>query len=507
MASLFETLKKSFYSERESNFELKQGKNFSQDTPEELIQQDGTIAADASESYSLGKSIDAILAEKSNLINNWRDMAYSPEVQDAIDEILNEAFVTDETGDRPFEMNLDDMEMPDSIKKKIEESYEKLFNLLDFDEKGEQLFKQWYIDGMLAMETVYNNNQLKNGIRALKILPPKGFYTIKDPKTKKTRHFLDTRQEQQNGQRVSLLTMYNDSNIQYIPEQICYIDSGEYSKDRLFPISHLHYASKVNNNLAMIEESMLIYRFTRSPQRNAIYVDTGRLPKAKAEQYIKNLMSKHRNKTTYNIGTGTVDNRKRSISMQEDIWFAVNAEGRGTKIESLQTASVDVTEIADLDYFYRKLWRSLKVPVQRRDPESRGNTINFQNQEIENEEIKFYKFVLKLRKRFMGIFRDLLKKELLITKVVSLEDWELIKGSIKFIFKNNNDFAKNKKLQTITAMMEVVQVATQIKADGGPMTNKFIETEIMGLTDEERADLKKEKEKDLAEMPKEDELE
>ena len=500
--NIFETLKRSFYSEREANFELNQSKNFSQDTPEPLVQEDGIIPASDTSSFTLGQSIEYLVSEKRKLTNMWRDMAFTPEVDEAIQEILNEAFVFDESGDLPFELDLEDMEISDEIKTKILEAFEKMLKVLDFRMKGDQLFRQWYIDGSLAMEVIYNNKNFSNGIRVVKILPPHHFYRVKDPETKKERFFLDTRPVNDMN-NLSLVGMYQQSSIKYIPEQITYIDSGVYSKDKLFPISHLNKSAKVVNNLNMIEESLLVYRFTRSPARNAIYVDTGRLPKAKAEQYLQTLILKHRNKTNFNLESGLIENRKKSIPMQEDIWFAVNAEGRGTKIEPLQGGNVDISEIADLDYFIRKLWRALNVPSNRRDPESRGGGMNFQNQETENEEIKFYKFVLNLRKRFIQMFVDLLKKELIVTKVFSLDDWDEIEQNVKFKFKNNNDFALNKKLANIDGLVQVASNALQL-VEGGIVTNGWIKREIMNFTDDELKQMDAERKKEEAEMPKDE---
>jgi len=485
---LKEELKKSFYSEREAKILANDDKKLSTSTPAEITTEDGIVTSNLNQSFSYGFDIALIVSEKSRLIDQWRHLTYSPEVDDALGEIINEVFVFDETGDRPFELDIEDIEMNETLKKSLEEAFEKVYNLMKFKIKGEDLFKRWYVDGSLAFEVIYNNAQPKLGIRNLEVLPPKGFYGVIDPETKQKRYFLDTQLVQQDGQAFTQSTftsLYQKAKVKYIPEQIAYIDSGIYSKDRLFSISNLQKAAKVVNDLNMIEESLIIYRWTRSPSRNAIYVDTGRMTKTKAEQYIKQLMTRFRNKITYNTATGEVENRKKSIPMQEDMWFAVNSEGRGTKVERLEGSGMDVGEIADLDYMWRKLWRALNVPVSRRDPESRGNSLNIQNIEIENEEIKFFKFILNLRKRFMVLFTDLLKKELIITKVFALNDWNDIEDLIKYKFKNNNDYARLKKLQNLEGIFNIADSAFRLYQEGGLISKQYIASEILGFTEEE----------------------
>lgn len=502
LKNLTEELNKSFYSEREAKETSNQVKNWSTSTPETVIQEDGIIVSDISAATS-GMIIETVIAERNALIDAWRNMAETPEVDEAIIEISNEAFVFDESGDMPFELDLEDIEIPENLKKKILEAHDKILKLIKFNQKGTAHFKQWYTDGSIQYEVIYNNKKLDTGIKKLRLLPPYNFYKVRDPTDHTERFFFDTRRPDKIntwGSSINLQQLYQDAVIQYKPEQIAYVDSGKYSKDRLFPISHLNKALKPVNDLVMIEEALLIYRFTRAPQRNQYIVKTGRLPKPKAEQYLTSMQNKHRNKATYNTTTGRVENRKRSIPMQEDYWFAEDDQGRGTTLTSLDSASVDINGLDDLTNQYRKLWRALNVPVNRRDPDSRAAAINMQNTETENEEIKFYKFVLDLRKKYMYLFVDLLKKELISTKIFALDDWKEIEEYIKFKFKNNNDFAESKKLVNLEGKIGLAQSALGLVGEegGNIIDAQWIRENIMNFTEEETKELDKRKEQEPA---------
>jgi len=502
-SNIFEELKKSFYSAGEAKLEVGKKDTWSTSTPQPFIPpQEGEISQGGSYGYNLAGSIDYILAERDSLISQWRNMMFTPETDQAVQEIVNEALVFEEDDSLPFELILDDIDTTDQLKDQITESFDNLMKLMDFKNKGEQLFKQWYVDGVLNFEVVYNNKKIHEGVKKIILLSPYNFFKFKNVETGETTYFMSTRlQDRMNDSSLNLQTLSTESDVHYKDEQITQVTSGILSADRLFPLSHLNKAMKVANQLALIEDSLLIYRITRAPEKKVFYIDTGRLPKAKAEEYIQNMMNKHRNKINYNLDTGTVDNQKRSISVLEDYWLPRNADGKGTQIDVLQGSGADLGEIADLDYFNDKLYRALNVPQMRRQKDSNFESITTSGINVEREEIKFFKFIVQLRKKFNSAIYDLLKKDLLAKKAFTITDWNSIVGNIKISYKNNSNYAEKAKLMNMEERMNIAMNAAQLQ-DEGMLTKSYIKREILGFTDEDlknfdkdmEADLKKEKE-------------
>lgn len=509
MPKLSEELKKTFYSSRESKDEVGRNDALSTTTPAALAQEPDMVLSDVSYNYVLGGQIDFILTQRNNLIRKWREVTYLPEVDEAIQEICNEALVFDEEEVYPFEISMEDLEITDALKEKIEASFTKIMNLLDFMNKGEELFKNWYVDGVLNFEAVYDNKKIKEGIKKIIMLPPFDFFKIKDINSGEITFFYSNRlsSDRYNAKSVTLLQLMNTAReeLKYKPEQITQITSGVPSRDRLFSISNINKAMKAINQVTLIEDSILIYRITRAPEKKVFYIDTGKMPKGKAEQYIKNMMTKHRNRMIYNATDGTIENRKERVSIQEDFWLPRSIDGRGTQIETLPGTGTELGEIEDLNFFYDKLYRALNVPVNRRDRrESRSIGLTPNNLELEKEELKFNKFIFQLRKRFILGIKDLLKKDLLSTNTVSLEDWHKIKDKVLFIFKNNNEYAEMKKLQVFDSRMNIAQTALQLKEEK-VVSAMWIRKEVMNQTDEEIKQIDKEIEEELAKYPDEEE--
>lgn len=485
---LFEELLKTFYSAREAKLEIGRSKKLSTTTPPVITAEPDGILSDVSYQYVMGGQIDFILTERNNLIKQWRSVTYLPEVDAAIQELLNEALVFEEDDSLPLELNLDDLDLNDGLKRKILDSFDKIITLLDFKNRGGDLFKQWYVDGTLAVEAVYDNARKTEGLKKLILLPPYDFFKYKDIRTGETTFFYSTRlgADMYNRPHTTLNALYQHSEIKYKPEQITQINSNIFSQDRLFSISHLNKAMKVINQVTLIEDSIIIYRITRAPEKKVFYIDTGRLPKGKAEEYIQNMMKKHRQKMVYNIDTGNIENRKRSISLLEDFWMPRSQDGKGTEIEILQGLDSNMSEIPDLDYFYDKMYRALNVPsIRRKNEESQFRGLQPGSFEIEREEIKFFKFVVGLRKKFNQLFLDLLKKELIATKIVSLQDWEKIKTGIKFNYKNNNEYAEIKNLQTMESRFNIADTANNL-VETHLLSKEWIRREILKQNDDER---------------------
>lgn len=321
---LTEALKSPVYSDKELKQIQHDDKYSSASTPPAYQEEPDTIMSDLSYSYTFGQPIEHILANRNALIRQWRDVSSVPEVDEAVEEIVDEALVFEETDELPVQLDLDDLNITNNLKNKIFDSFEKILNLLDFNISGGDLFRQWYIDGVLNLEVAYNNKHITQGIKKLILLPPFDFYKIKYPETGQTEFFYNPRLSdfyKRGNNFTTLKDLHENSEIRYQPDQITQITSGRYSTDRTFSISYLHKCLKVVNQLSLIEDSIVISRVTRAPEKKVFYIDTGRLPRAKAEAYIQNLMNKHRNQMSYNYSTGAVENRKKSISLLEDFWI------------------------------------------------------------------------------------------------------------------------------------------------------------------------------------------
>lgn len=506
---LFEELKKTFYSEREARVEINKNKQLSTTTPAILTTEPDVVLTDVSHQFTIGSQVDFILTRRNELIKQWRSAVYLPEVDEAVGEIINEALVFEEDDSIPIELDLEDLELHDNMKEKIKESFEKILGLLDFSKKGPMLFRQWYVDGVINFECVYDNKRTKEGIQKIILLSPFDFFKIKDITSGKTEFFFSNRlsNDMYNRPNFNLIQLMNHAptELKYKDEQITQVASDVQSLDRLFSVSNINKAIKVINQVGLIEDSIIIYRITRAPDKKAFYIDTGRLPKGQAEQYINTMMNKHRNKLSYNVETGQIENRKRVVAMSQDFWLSRNAEGRGTQIETIQGTGQELRDIADLDYFYEKMYRALNVPVNRRNKtESRTPNLNSQQVDIEREEIKFFKFVLQLRKQFNGIFRDMLKKDLISTKIVSLEDWYKIKDKLKFKYKNNNEYAEMKKLQVFETRMNIAALADSL-VESRLVSRAWVRREVLNQNEEETKEIDKELEKEKAEEPPEEE--
>jgi hypothetical protein len=414
-----------------------------------------------------------------DMVRKWRQSAMLPEIDEAITEISTEAIVYDEIDDA-IVINLDNIELSEAIKEKIRDSFHKILFLLDFNEKGDELFRQWYIDATLTLECVYNNRKPKDGIQKLILLPPFNIFKFKNENSSEIRWFINKEAT------YNMVKDLENAEITYYDEQITQISSGVYSPDKRQYYSHLQKAMKAINQLYLLEDCLIIYRLTKSPEKRVFYIDTGNLPKSKAEEYIRSLITKYRQKKIYNTDTGTIDNSNKSISVLEDFWFARNAQGQGTKVETLQGVSSNFSGFDDVEYFVTKVFTALNVPNNRRKGDSRLTVTN--TMDIEKEEIKFFKFIQKLRRRFNNIFVDLLKKDLIAKQVMTIEDWNKIQEHIKFKYANTNEISAIKKNQIFEMKINTASLASQLIADG-MLSKAWVQRNILQLTDSEIIDI------------------
>ena len=426
-----------------------------------------------------------------DLIRRYRDIAQQPECDSAIEDIVNEGIVSDER-DQAVSIITDQIPWPAKIKNKIRDEFDEVLALLDFDVKGHDIFRRWYIDGRLFYHKVIDKKNPKKGIQELRYIDPR--------KIRKAKEIV---KDQKPGTSIELIKkvneyfLYNDKGLQnattggginqgikIAPDSITYVPSGVVDQNKGHILSYLHKAIKPVNQLRMIEDALVIYRISRAPERRIFYIDVGNLPKIKAEQYLKDVMNRYRNKLVYDASTGEIRDDRNHMSMLEDFWLPRREGGRGTEITTLPGGS-NLGEIDDITYFQRKLYRSLNVPVSRMEAEN--NFSLGRSTEITRDELKFTKFVQRIRKKFTPLFTDLLKTQLVLKGVMTLEDWNDMKEHISYDFLQDGHFAELKKAELMNDKLE--QLGTVESYIGTFFSKEWVQKNILRLTDTEIEDM------------------
>lgn len=442
--------------------------------------------------YSVSLDLDAALKNEFDLIRRYRDASYYPDCDSAIEEIVNEAIVSD-AEDKQVTLNLDDYKTSETIKKKFQEEFDNILNLLDFSNNGYDIFRTWYIDGRVYYQILVDEKNTKDGIHELRYIDPRKIKKIKD--IKKTRN--------QNG--VDVVTdiqeyyMYNDAGISTTTktgvklslDSVIYVPSGRVDANTGIALSYLHKAVKPVNQLKMMEDSMVIYRITRAPERRIFYIDVGNLPKIKAEQYVNDTMNRYRNKIVYDAQTGEIRDDKKHMSMIEDFWMPRREGGKGTEITTLQGGQ-NLQNLEDVNYFQQKLFQSMYVPLGRLQP-TQGFSLG-RSSEISREEIKFGKFIQRLRKKFSHLFTDALRIQLILKGIISPEEWDDIKQFIRFDFQKDNFFVEMKEDEIMQQRLALLQIADTFT--GKYFSQKNLKKSILRQTDEEIDEIEKENEEE-----------
>ena len=380
-------------------------------------------------------------------ILKYRDAASQPEVDAAIEDIVNEAVTAVET-ENPVEIVLDKIEQPASIKKKIREEFARIVQLLNMNWQGHDIFRKWYVDGRLYYHKIIDPSNPKAGIVEVRCIDPikikkvKEIDKEKDPKTgvdlvKKTTEYYLFQNNNMNK---------TNQGLKIHKDAIAYVTSGLYSPDHKSVYSYLHKAMKTVNQLRMMEDSLVIYRLSRAPERRIFYIDVGNLPKGKAEEYLKNIMTKYRNKLVYNASTGEVKDANKQVSMLEDFWLPRREGGRGTEITTLPGGE-NLGQIDDIVYFQKKLYRSLNVPINRLEQEAQFSL--GRASEITRDELKFQKFIDRLRKRFSMLYVDMLKTQLVLKGILTEEEFKEISNKIQFDFMKDSHFSELKESELL----------------------------------------------------------
>jgi hypothetical protein len=400
-------------------------------------------------------------ASEADLIGRYREMSLHPEADAAINDVVNEAIAGD-LNDHPVDIDLQHLKVSQTLKNRIREEFVNVLVLLDFDRKAYDIFRRWYIDGRLFYHKMIDTKNPSAGITELRYIDPRKIKKVVEfDKPKDRAQLIDPQITSIVPKSIEYyiyspkgLKGYENNGIKVAPDAITYCHSGQLDMQRNYVLSHLHKAIKALNQLRMIEDSLVIYRLSRAPERRIFYIDVGNLPKQKAEQYLREVMSRYRNKLVYNADTGEIRDDKKFMSMLEDFWLPRREGGRGTEITTLPGGQ-NLGELEDVKYFQKKLYRSLNVPESRLESESSFNV--GRSAEITRDEVKFQKFVTRLRKKFSDLFSDLLRTQLVLKGVISLDEWDDMKEHIQYSFIADNYFAEMKEKEVMTERLALLQ--------------------------------------------------
>jgi len=421
------------------------------------------------------------------LILRYRGVAMHPEVDMAVDEIVNETISASEL-QSSLELSLDDIEAGDKIKDQVREEFENIVALLRFNEVGHELFRSWYVDGRSYHHLLVNEANTKAGIQEIRPIDAARIRKVREVKYKKDQmtgvKIVDKVDEfyiyeEKPGQTQSGVKLSNDS--------ISYVTSGMLDESKKKVVSHLHKALKPINQLRMMEDSLVIYRLARAPERRIFYIDVGNLPRGKAEQYMSDIMAKYRNKLVYDASTGQIKDDRKHMSMLEDFWLPRRENGRGTEITTLPGGE-NLGQIDDIVYFQKRLYRSLNVPINRLEQEAQFSL--GRSTEISRDEVKFQKFVDRLRRRFSWIFLGILRKQLLLKGIITEQDWEEWKDSLYIDFIKDNQFTELKEMEILRERIGVMNEITQYV--GEYYSKEWVMRNVLRMSDDDIEDMKKE---------------
>jgi hypothetical protein len=439
------------------------------------------------------------------LITRYREMSNHPECQMAIDEIVNEAITHDDQG-KVVDIVLDNLKQPESIKKKIAEEFNMVLKMLNFSNLADDLFKRWYIDGRIFYHVVVNDKNSKEGIQELRYIDPRKIRKVReikkdrDPKTGAmiVVSIAEYYVYNDRGTTTQTFTSNVGQGIRIAPDSIVNVNSGLMDAKNTFVISYLHKAIKPLNQLRMIEDAIVIYRISRAPERRIFYIDVGNLPRGKAEQYLRDIMVKYRNKLVYDANTGEIRDERKHMSMLEDFWLPRREGGKGTEITTLP-AGQNLGELEDVKYFQKKLLQSLNVPYSRLESQEGGLAGLGRSQEVTRDELKFAKFVARLRNKFSQVFDDVLKVQLVLKGICTREEWEEFKEDIYYDFRKDNNFTELREAELLQNRLQMVGLVDPYI--GRYYSQQYVMNKVLMMTDEEIDDMRKQIEKEKETLP------
>jgi hypothetical protein len=424
--------------------------------------------------------------DNADLIKKYRGVAEHPEVDAAIEDIVNESISAFEF-ESSVEINLDNIEASDKIKKIITDEFDDICSMLNFNENAHDIFRSWYVDGRIYHHLVVNESNLKAGIQEIRPIDSAKVRKVKEIKYKK-----DPKTDAKIVDKVNEFYIYQEKagsnqGVKLTIDSISYVTSGLLDASRTRVVSYLHKAIKPINQLRMMEDSLVIYRLARAPERRIFYIDVGNLPAGKAEQHMKDIMARYRNKLVYDANTGQIKDDRKHMSMLEDFWLPRREGGRGTEISTLPGGE-NLGQIDDIIYFQKRLYRSLNVPINRLEQEAQFSL--GRSTEISRDEVKFQKFIDRLRRRFSHLFLGILKKQLLLKGIITEQDWEDWKNDIAVDFIRDNHFTE---LKNSELMRERLQTLDQISQYVGEyFSREWVMKNIMMFTEEDIENMQKE---------------
>jgi hypothetical protein len=464
---------------------------------------DGALTITSAAYYGTYVDLDGTAKNEVELISRYREMAMQPEIESAIDDIVNEAICQDDDG-KNIEIVLDNLKQPEKIKKAIKEEFTTILKLLNYNNMAQDIFRRYYIDGRMFYHIIIDRENPVSGIKELRYIDPRKLRKVREVKKKK-----DERTGAEVMNIVNEYYLYNDKvttgssanfgpvGVRITTDSIISVVSGLMDSRRAVVLSYLHKAIKPLNQLRMIEDATVIYRISRAPERRIFYIDVGNLPKLKAEQYLRDIMVKYKNKLVYDAATGEVRDDRKFLSMMEDFWLPRREGGKGTEIDTLPGGQ-NLGELEDVKYFEKKLYKSLNVPVSRLNPETSGFSLGRTN-EITRDELKFAKFVDRMRNKFSDLFDQALRIQCVLKGICTAEEWDDFKEYVHYGFIKDNNFTELKDA-------ELMKERLSLLANVDPYTGRYfsqlwIQRNVLRLTDDDikkmQSEIDKEKEEGL----------
>lgn len=436
-------------------------------------------------------NLDASFKDENDLISRYRAMAMQPEIEQAVDEIVNESIVHDEQG-KSVSIILDELQQPDQIKELIRAEFNNVLRMLDFGNNGADVFRRWYVDGRIFYQVQVDQQNPRAGITNLVYLDPRNIRKVrtvkksKDPRTGvevvvgTEEFYIYSEKMTQGGGTSQIMTNPIEAGTKISADAIININSGLMDVSRNIVLSYLHKAIKPMNQLRMIEDAVVIYRLSRAPERRVFYIDTGNLPTVKANQYVQNIMNKFRNKVVYDATTGELRDDRRMMSMIEDFWIPRRGEGKSTEITTLP-AGQNLGELSDVKYFEQKLYKALGVPISRLESQQ-GFTIG-RSMEITRDELRFSKFIERLRNRFSTMFDELMERQLALKGIAAPEEWRALREFIHYDFLKDNNFAELKDAELIANRVTLLN--SMVPFVGSYYSMNWVRKNVLHLTEEE----------------------
>ena len=463
--------------------------------------------------YGQYVDIEGVFRTEYDLIRRYREMALHPECDGAIEDVVNEAIVSD-LYDSPVEIELSNVNASDKVKDTIRKEFRGIKEMMDFDKKSHEIFRNWYVDGRLYYMKVIDTKKPEDGIQEIRYIDPMKMKFVRQEKKKNknlggvdlTNAFKGSEKDlypeieeyyvytPKPNYPVGSMggTANTKTSIKIAKDSITYVTSGLFDRNKGTCLSYLHKAIKALNQLRMIEDSLVIYRLSRAPERRIFYIDVGNLPKIKAEQYLRDVMMRYRNKLVYDANTGEVRDDRKFMSMMEDFWLPRREGGRGTEITTLPGGQ-NLGELSDIEYFQKKLYRALSVPESRIAADGGFNL--GRSSEILRDELKFAKFVGRLRKRFANMFNDILRTQLILKNVITPEDWKTLSDHIQYDFVYDNQFAELKESELTNERLGTL--ATIEPYIGKYYSNEYVRKKILRQSDQEIIDIDEQIQKEI----------